>query len=201
MPGVSYEFYEQFVDGLSESSPVRVAYDGRGMEIMTKGRHHEDYRRNLGRLMDALAFKLTVSFKALGETTWKRAALERGIGADDCFFFDPEKIRILRSLPKDADIALVPNPDLAVEIDISRPLADCEGIYATLGVSEMWTFDGHELVIKRLGEEGRYRSVEVSGYLRVRPVDVVRLLVDESDTDDVVWMTRMRAWVEEWRPL
>ena len=34
-----------------------------------------------------------------------------------------------------------PNPDLAVEIDISPPKIDRSGIYAALKVSELWRRD------------------------------------------------------------
>ena len=42
------------------------------------------------------------------------------------------------------DIADYPNPDLAIEIDISPPEVDREGIYKSLKVAEIWRFDGEE---------------------------------------------------------
>ena len=38
-----------------------------------------------------------------------------------------------------------PNPDLVVEVDISPPQADRDGIYAALKVPEVWVFDGEHL--------------------------------------------------------
>ena len=38
------------------------------------------------------------------------------------------------------EVAAYPNPDLAVEVDISRPQADRPAIYAALQVPEVWTF-------------------------------------------------------------
>jgi len=41
-----------------------------------------------------------------------------------------------------------PNPDLAIEVDISPPQVDRAGIYATLGVTEVWRFVDNTLVIE-----------------------------------------------------
>ena len=48
------------------------------------------------------------------------------------------------------DVADYPNPDLAVEVDISPSKIDRPGIYAALGVAEVWRYDGklREVVIE-----------------------------------------------------
>ncbi len=40
VPDVSWRVYETWVDSLPEPTPVRMAYDGRDLEIMTKGPDH-----------------------------------------------------------------------------------------------------------------------------------------------------------------
>ena len=80
-------------------------------------------------------------------------------------------------------MAHYPNPDLAIEVDISRPQADRQAIYAALGVTELWIFDGEELSIKRLGDPpkaDRYHAVEASGFLPVGPEDVEHWLLHED---------------------
>ena len=54
------------------------------------------------------------------------------------------------------DVADYPDPDLAVEVDISAPKADREGIYAAMNVAELWVFDGKTLVMYQLGPDGQY---------------------------------------------
>ncbi len=58
-----------------------------------------------------------------------------------------------------SDIAEYPNPDLAIEIDISPPEVDREGIYKSLQVAEIWRFDGEEVTIEQLREDGTYVTV------------------------------------------
>ena len=132
---------------LPENSPVRVAYDGRDMEIMTKSQEHEDLAKFLGYLVVEVARVLKLPFKGLGETTWKRPLLSRGIEADHCYYFDAAKLQQAALAKGGKDVSLIPDPDLAIEVDISPPLADREGIYAaprgyrTLGLREQQTPD------------------------------------------------------------
>jgi Uma2 family endonuclease len=69
-----------------------------------------------------------------------------------------------------------PNPDLAIEVDISPSKVDRPGIYAALGVIEVWRFeDDHKrMVFERLREDGTYQAVDVSEFLPVHPDEVGR---------------------------
>ena len=92
------------------------------------------------------------------------------------------------------DIADYPNPDLAIEVDISRPQVDHAGIYAALRVPEVWRFDGRELVIERLTAEGTYVAVQTSGFpSRSRPRTCGRWVVDEDSSNHTARARRLRA--------
>ena len=52
---VGWTDYVDLVDSLVESSPFRVAYDGKDIEIMTKGRHHERFGDLLHHFIIAIA--------------------------------------------------------------------------------------------------------------------------------------------------
>jgi Uma2 family endonuclease len=95
------------------------------------------------------------------------------------------------------DVAHYPNPDLAIEVDVSPPQADRRAIYAALGVTDLWIFDGEGLSIERLGDDRRYDPVEASGFLPIRPDDVERWLLHEDRSDQDAWMLRIRAWAKE----
>ena len=201
IPDVPWSVYESFVDKLPENSPVSVAYDGRDMEIMTKSQKHEDLAKFLGYLIVELARVLKVSFKGLGETTWKRPLLERGIEADHCYYFDAAKLKQAARAKGKKNLASIPDPDLVVEVDISPPLADREGIYAALGVTELWIFANSKLGISRLGPEGRYHKVGASGFLKIRADEATRWLVAEDVSDDLAWLERLAAWLRnDWMP-
>ena len=74
--------------------------------------------------------------------------------ADNCFYLasfpDPRQGAI--------DLDVDPPPDLAVEVEISRSALDRMGIYAALGVPEVWRFDGEALRVEQLQADGTYAA-------------------------------------------
>jgi Uma2 family endonuclease len=193
--GVDWSFYEQLVDSIPERTGIHVDYDGKDLEVIGKGRKHEMVRRLLCRLVDTVTEELAIPCKSVGETTWKRMEIARGLEADECYYFLPEKLAAdAQALARGSDdIADYPNPDLAIEVDISPPQVDRAGIYAALGVAEVWRFDGREVVIERLTPEGTYVAVDTSRFLPVRPDVLRRWVVDENSTDESAWARRLRA--------
>src|SRR3954462_2068597 len=158
IPGMTYRTYETWVESLPERSPVRMAYDGRSLEIMVKGPVHEDFRGLLGRFVEEVTGELRIRVLGLGETTWKRPGVERGLEADQCYFFSIAKIEAVNKAlaRRPNDVSDYPDPDLAIDVDISPSEVDRPGIYAALRISEVWTFDGEVAKIFSLGREGLY---------------------------------------------
>jgi len=194
---VGWHVYETLVDSIGERQPVYVGYDGKDLEIMTKGYQHEDYKVRFGYLMSALRFELDIPCLEGGETTWKRPEIARGLEADQCYFFTPKKLAAVKRsrARKSDDIADYPNPDLAIEIDISPAQIDRPGSYAALRVPELWRFDGEALVIERLGPKGTYTAIESSRFVSIRPDEVLRWIVVENSDDRNAWERRLRAWI------
>ena len=197
VPGVSYQVYESWMRSLPENSPVRMAYDGRSMELMVKGRMHDNFRELLGEIVRAITQELDIPMSSNGETTWIRPEIERGLEADQSYYFLPEKIAAARAAMERGsnDIADYPNPDLAIEVDISPSQVDRPAIYAKLQVAEVWRFDGQTLTIERLDDHGRFREVDASVFLKIRADQIVPWLIDEESSDETAWARRLRAWV------
>jgi Uma2 family endonuclease len=191
--GVDWSFYERVVDCIPEGSNIHVDYDGRDLEVMGNGPTHEDVKDSLSQLVKVIAEELSIPCKGFGETTWKRPEIPRALESDLCYYFQPDKLAAAARLRGSKEVSGYPNLDLAIEVDISRPEVDRAGIYAALGVVEIWRFDGEKLVIERLTTEGTYAAVDASGFLPIRAEEVRRWLVDEDRTDDSAWARRLRA--------
>ncbi len=94
------------------------------------------------------------------------------------------------------DIAGYPNPDLAIEVDISRPAVDRAGIYAALRVPEVWRFDGEQVVIERLTPDGTYTRSRPVGFLPVQAEEIRRWIVDEDASEEIAWTERLQAEIK-----
>jgi Uma2 family endonuclease len=199
--GVDWSFYERLVDSIPQTTNIHVDYDGKDLEVMGKGRKHERVRGLLGRLVETITEELVIPCRSVGETTWKRIGVARGLEADECYYFLPEKLAAdAAAVARGSDdIADYPNPDLAIEVDVSPPQVDRASIYAALRVAEVWRFADSLLVIERLTPEGNYASVEASGFMPVTADEIRRWVVDEDSSDESAWARRLRAEVKKWR--
>ncbi len=195
--GVDWDFYETLVDSIPEGSNIHVDYDGRDLEVMANGPDHEDLKHALGLFVNVIALELCIPCKGLAETTWRRPELSRGIESDQCYYFDKDKLAAVARLRRSKRVADYPDPDLAIEVDISRPEIDRAAIYAALRVVEVWRFVGNAVVIERLTSEGKYAVVDSSGFLPVSAADIGRWLLEEDLTDESAWANRLRAEIRE----
>jgi Uma2 family endonuclease len=195
--GVDWGFYERVLDVVGVWPGLRIAYDGRDLEIMPVSPLHEDDAWFGASLIEVVAEELEIPWKAMESTTWKRAAVKRGIEADKSFYLLPEKVAAAAAARarRSADVADYPDPDLVTEIDISPPKVDRPGIYAALKVSEVWRFSEGGVTIERLTDEGTYAAVDTSGFLSIRSDEVARWVFQEDSSDVSAWKRRLRAWV------
>ena len=73
------------------------------------------------------------------------------------------------------------------------PQIDRAGLYAALGVLEVWRFVDNRIFIERLTPAGTYTAAEESGFLPVRAEEIQRRVVEEDRTDDAAWLRRLQA--------
>ncbi len=72
------------------------------------------------------------------------------------------------------------------------------GIYATIGVPEIWRFDGSTIAILHKQPDGEYAEVQHSPIFSfVRGVDLVGFLRQGEQLDENKLMRAFRAWVRE----
>jgi Uma2 family endonuclease len=197
--GVDWDYYEQLVDSIPPGANLHADYDGKDVELMALSAFHDCIKKDLGRFVELVAEELDIPCRGLGQTTWKRPDIARGLEADECYCFAMEKLTtIAEAMARwSQDVADYPNPDLAIEVDVSPSRIDRPGIYAALKVAEVWRYDGESraIVIERLAADGTYRRVDESVLLPVRPEEAGRWVLQEDARDGSQWARRLRAWV------
>ena len=131
---------------------------------------HDETKTLFGQFVEAVAQELGIPYEGLGQTTWKRFEVARGLESDECYYFKPEKLAVADAAKarRSKDVADYPNPDLSIEVNISPSRIDRPGIYAALVVAEVWRFDHEQgrIVIERLRDDSTYLPLKPAGSCR-----------------------------------
>jgi len=196
---VAWGFYEQLLDSIPPGANIHADYDGKDVELMSLSGFHDCLKKGMGRFVELVAEELEIPCRGLGQTTWKRPQVSRGLEADECYCFAQDKLAMIAEAMShwSEDVADYPDPDLAIEVDGSPSKIDRPGIYVALRVGEVWRFDGkrREVVIDRLTAGGTYEPADSSGFLPVRAEEVGHWVLHEGSRDGSQWARRLRAWV------
>jgi Uma2 family endonuclease len=160
--------YSNFLEAIGDGR-TRVTYDRGALELLTPSPEHEHTKTLLRALLECYLEEKDIDFVGGGSTTFRDEELDRGLEPDECYWigeiasvvgmtrFDPDRHR---------------PPDLGLEIDISSSSLDRQGIYAALGIPEIWRYlpagragrQNHALRILLL-HDGSYREVMSSQIL------------------------------------
>jgi len=191
---VSWETYERLLGERGDDSVPRFAFDQGNLEIMRPSREHEEYKYALARIVDVVAEELGINERGLGSTTFKREDVGRGFEPDACFYIQ----NLARLRPRnELDLLVDPPPDLIIEIDVTTDSMKKLGIYAALGVPEVWRYNGTVLTILVL-EGGSYAERDASLALPILTPAVLEQLIQEHTTmDSIPWIRKLREWVRE----
>jgi Uma2 family endonuclease len=190
--GVDWDGYEALLKLLPRT---RMTYDRGVVELMSPMYIHELYRKRLASLIEILADELEIPYIAAGSTTFRRQLLDRGLEPDESYYLD--SIARLNNR-MDINLDVDPPPDLAVEVDITSSSLDRMGIYAALGVPEVWRFDGEIFTVQLLRADGIYELSESSRAFGFLPIgDIPGRLLDAQFPDEMRWGKACRAWVRD----
>ena len=210
-PAEHFVFHDVGWDGyltlmkLLENRRVRSTYDRGNYEIASRSLLYERISNRLGRMIEAITEELDVPMVGVGATTFKSEVLDRGLEPDECYYF--ENANRLTD-PHDIDLDRDPPPDLAIEVEVTRTVLDRLGVYAALGVPEVWRFDGERLIVLLLQADGAYAEHPTSACLPFLPLeDIARFAREMDEPNDTRWARSFRDWVrrhlvpryEQWR--
>ena len=190
--GVRWSTYEALLEDMGNRH-IRLTYDNGSLEIMTISRRHERSKKLIARMIEAMTEELNIPIRSGGSTTFKKQLKQKGLEPDECYWVANEPLVRGRA---DLDVELDPPPDIAVEVEISTSALDRLGIYAALGVSEVWRSDGHQILIEQLQDDGTYATVAQSPSFPWLPLaELSRFLVASATMGETAWIRLFRGWV------
>lgn len=146
---ISWNDYEELLNELGAKHAVRIAYAEGTLELMAPLLKHERHKDILRSIVEFATLEAGIDREPAGSTTFKRRDLLRGVEPDTCFYIQHAHVLIGKD---EIDLGTDPPPDLVVEVDITSPSKRKLGIYARLGVPELWVWDGAGLRIHELGD-------------------------------------------------
>ncbi|WP_017326134.1 Uma2 family endonuclease [Synechococcus sp. PCC 7336] len=193
---MSWQQWEDLLEGLGETRSARVAYDRGTVEIMSPLPEHEYYKEALGLAVLDIAEELDMNYASFGSTTWRREAKQAGLEPDNSYYFQHEPdIRGRVDLRLDRD----PPPDLALEIDLTHKSLNRFEIYARLGVPELWCYEADSLTVYQLQESGYLESQHSSVFPGLEIQALPRLMEEHRSRGQRAIRKAVRAWVRSQR--
>lgn len=193
LDGISWETYETLVrESAQGGSHVRITYDQGRMAMMSPLPIHEKWKQLIGRLIEVLAEERAVPLSAYGSTTWKREDLQRGLEPDQCYYVQHAPAMLGKV---EIDLRRDPPPDLAVEIEHTYPVLNRLHVYASLGIPEVWRYEGKTVAVLGL-VEGDYEARQTSiAFPDFRPDELHRFLAMHPGQFDGEIAAAFRAWL------
>jgi Uma2 family endonuclease len=194
LQGISWDTYQSLVQELESQPNRRLTYDNGLLEIFMPLPLHEKNKKYLARLVEIITMTLEIEICSLGSCTWNRSDLAKGLEPDECYYIQNEAAIRGKTI---IDLAIDPPPDLAIEIDITSLSLPRLPIYASLGVPEVWRFDGEKIVLLAL-VNGEYQEIPVSIALPiVTPAILQDWLTQVKTMGESSWAMAIQRWARE----
>jgi Uma2 family endonuclease len=186
--GFDWDEYERLLDDLRKTRRLRVSYNSGSLRIMAISPEHEEYARVIEFLIVAFCDETEITLEARGSATWRIEALAKGVEADDCYYVQNSQ-RIIGK--RNIDLPKDPPPDFVIEVDLTTEARHKFPIYAALGVSEVWRYDGETIQVYHL-RNGEYVETNAS---EVLPGLSIELLVETLNISKTEGQTAARKHI------
>jgi len=160
---------------------------------MVPSTEHERFKARIGRLIEAMTCELEIPITSGGSTTFKSKLLKKGLEPDECYW-----VAHARAVWKLTDFVFGrdPAPDLAIEVEVTETAVRRLGIYASLGIPEVWRWRKGKLVFLELAD-GEYDEIGKSrAFPFLTPEPIVRFIAEANKApDETAWIRKFTAWV------
>jgi Uma2 family endonuclease len=194
LTNISWQTFKTMLAEMGVRRKNRIAYDLGTVEIMTPLMPHENSNRLLEVFIGVMCEELGLEIKRTGSLTLTREDLERGGEPDSSYYIQNESL--VRN-KENIDLATDPPPDLVLEVEYSRSAINKLNIYASMGIPEVWRFNGSVLLVYTFSDD-RYIQVEISPTFNPIPVrEIPRFLQQAKTTGENATTRDFRAWVRQ----
>jgi Uma2 family endonuclease len=189
---VTWQGYQDILQALPQTRAARLTYDCGILEITMPLEDHERNSELIGLFIRILVVEMALKLKSMRSTTLNREDLNRGAEPDNAYYIQNQP----KVAGRTVDLTQDPPPDLIVEVDITNTDIDKNQLYASMGVPELWRFDGQIWQILQL-QDAIYQEVRHSPtFPWIEKEDLYRFL-EQAQTDEVEAEVNFRQWVRQ----
>jgi Uma2 family endonuclease len=196
LSNLAWEEYDALLHELDEQPYYRLTYDNGRLEIMTLSPEHEIPAALFSALILVLAEECRLNYLSLRSTTLRKRKKAKGTEPDDCYYFKDFKKMVGK---KAIDLSVDPPPDLALEVDITYGSIDKFPIYASIGVPELWRYNGEKTKFYRLAGADYVEISHSDLFPFLAPDVLARFLQQGAAAGTVVMVNKFRKWVKAQR--
>lgn len=187
---ISWETYNSLVQDQMGKSQIRLSYNNGDLQIMVESAKHGKLAGILGEIVSEIGDLLELDFITAGSTTFRKDKGRKGFEPDDSFYF--QNADIIRR-KDDIDLSIDPPPELIIEVDVTSPSLPRFPIFAEVGVSEVWRYDGSDVIFYRLQKNGKYEEISESLCLpKIKSKTITQLVEASFDLSRREWLKLIR---------
>jgi len=189
---ISWETFERLSAECVNVAGTHFTYDEGNLEIVSVSLGHERPHHALVTLVGITAEETERDFVDAGSSTFTRRDLAKSFEADSSFYF--RHAAAIRG-KYEIDLATDPPPELIIEVDITRSSLNHFPLYAAIGISEIWRYDGERARFHRLEGSG-YTPIEESSVLPPMTAAQATIFVERNRHEKAPdWWRAVREWV------
>ncbi len=173
---VPWDVYVSLSDGSRMRRSI-MAYDRGVLEIMSPGVRHEEAKHLISRMIETWAEVREIDIRGVASATFRREDVQQGFEGDEAYYVaNAQQVRGLEEI----DLLIHPAPDLVIEIDITGHSMRKFAIYESLGVPEVWIFDGQSVTVYLADSSGRMALATTSASLEGFPLSEIRVVIEKA---------------------
>jgi Uma2 family endonuclease len=201
LPQVSWEQLEKILTDLGNQRSTRMTYYQGKLEISDPCSHHDRVTRLMDSLLRLLADENGDDLFPGGSQLLKQSDLAIAIQPDACYYL-AQRIRF--GDRAELDLRQVAPPDLVIDIQLNQASLKRLGLFAGLGIPEVWQYVTSlneaevlkgELTLLGL-QNNRYEPIAHSRLYDFLPADVITSFILQSDSIGLTQaLTQLRSWM------
>jgi Uma2 family endonuclease len=190
LQNITWQGYRDILNALPPTRAARLTYDNGTLEITVPSEIHEFNGQLISLFIRILVVEMGLKLKTMGSTTLERADLHRGVEPDNAYYIHNQG----RVAGRQVDLAVDPPPDLVVEVDITNTDIDKNRLYASMGIPELWRFDGKAWRIFQLKNDAYIELSQSPTFSLIEKEDLYRFL-EAAQIDEVAAEVNFRQRV------